>query len=351
MLGSQGQLQPQQQQQQQPYPQQQPQQYQPQQQHQGSYAHAAGPGSQAYGHCVTIAPQAPFLVSPGAGPNVPAPTQAELSNLSLVLERLWGLDVNRYEPGKHFALNLQNKTFVSNTNDKAEDLLFKNLDSSLFRQRSTFAKFVTLLDNYTEQSGVAETVSAARSKEEREFIDLISATGPIQYTHKYLIARKLADSDPANFKQQLHQIWFELYKRVVKNDTSAFEHNFAGETRDGEVVGFHNWVTLALKEKAGRAGYRGFILPKSKGGRGPHPTGSDAVLSLQLSWNGDVKPVSTFLIGVSPEYELALCTLAFLAGPEGSPVPVVIDDVNCEVVVHQFTNLSGQKIGSAYVSI
>ena len=42
----------------------------------------------------------------------------------------------------------------------------------------------------------------------------------------------------------------------------------------------------------------------------------DHVLTLQFSWNGVEKFVGTSFIGVSPEFELALYTMAFLAGEE-----------------------------------
>lgn len=41
---------------------------------------------------------------------------------------------------------------------------------------------------------------------------------------------------------------------------------------------------------------------------------ADRVLSVQFSWEGQDKPVTTLFIGTSPEFELALYTLCFLAG-------------------------------------
>jgi hypothetical protein len=38
------------------------------------------------------------------------------------------------------------------------------------------------------------------------------------------------------------------------------------------------------------------------------------VLSVQFDWKGQRKPVTTLLIGTSPEFELALYTLCFVAG-------------------------------------
>ncbi|KAI8620787.1 Endoribonuclease XendoU-domain-containing protein [Chytriomyces sp. MP71] len=320
-----------------------------QQLHGGSYADAAGQSTGPIIH------QPPFLSSDNI-PHTPqaqvsAPTQQELSSLSAACQRLWDHDNNRLTPGKDFVLNLQRKTYVSNQEDAAREPLFQHVDGSLFSKYPTYSKFLSLLENFTIEEGVAEKVTDARLANERQFIDLIYLTAPIQYLHKYLVAKGMAPADALQFKTILTKTWFELYKRRVKNDTCAFEHAFHGEVRDSEVIGFHNWISFYVEEKAGRADYRGFILPKSKSGRGAHPTGNEHVLSFQLSWHGDLKPVSSFLIGVSPEYEIALYTLCFFAGKEDVPIPIVIDEVDCEVVVHRFTNHTGPKIGSAYVSL
>ncbi|KAI8830594.1 Endoribonuclease XendoU-domain-containing protein [Chytriomyces cf. hyalinus JEL632] len=333
--------------------------YHHQQQPPHSYSQAVG-GQQGHSGGASngvISQQPQFLPSDNIPASVqkpvPAPTQKELQDLSAAAQRLWDLDNNRLNPGKDFQLNLQRKTFVSNQDDMTSDKLFKSVNGDMLRKYPTYSKFLDLLPNFTSREGVAETVTDARLRDEKQFIDLVYQTSPIQYLHKYLIAKKLAPSDPAQFKTMLNKTWFELYKRRVRNDTSAFEHTFAGEVRDDtrEVMGFHNWLTFYVEEKAGRADYRGFILPKTRGGRGANPTGNEHVLSFQLSWNGDVKPVSTILIGVSPEYELALYTMVFLAGKDDVNVPIIVDDVQCEVVVHRFTNNTGPKIGSAYVSI
>ncbi len=42
----------------------------------------------------------------------------------------------------------------------------------------------------------------------------------------------------------------------------------------------------------------------------------DRMVSLQFSWGGERKEVSSIWIGTSPEFELALYTLCFVAGAE-----------------------------------
>ncbi|KAJ3143995.1 hypothetical protein HK101_002898 [Irineochytrium annulatum] len=277
------------------------------------------------------------------------PTPQELQNLSQAIGKLWDLDLNRLEPGQHFALNLQNKTYVSGQSererndqggavgqpherrakrgtginaftllkaDAAAEPLFKYCNLTHFDTIPTYVHFRSLLNMYHAEGGVAESFTRDQQASQDRFLDELLQTAPMQYVHKYLNHRNLFRGDGQQFKRELHRIWFELYRRVVNNDSSSFEHTFVGETKQGSVVGFHNWIMFALEEGKGNVDYRGFILPRSRQGKGMHPTGREHVLSLQMAWRGDVKPVSTFLIGVSPEFEMALYTLCFFAGPE-----------------------------------
>ncbi len=46
----------------------------------------------------------------------------------------------------------------------------------------------------------------------------------------------------------------------------------------------------------------------------------DHIFTVQFAWNGQLKPVSSMFVGTSPEFELALYTLCFLAGQESNEV-------------------------------
>lgn len=55
-------------------------------------------------------------------------------------------------------------------------------------------------------------------------------------------------------------IWFSLYSRGKgKIGSSAFEHVFLTELRNGTVSGFHNWIYYYFEEKAGHADYQGYL--------------------------------------------------------------------------------------------
>ena len=49
-------------------------------------------------------------------------------------------------------------------------------------------------------------------------------------------------------------------RRRQTEDSSAFEHIFVGESRDGEVLGFHNWMRFYQLEKNGYIDYKGFYV-------------------------------------------------------------------------------------------
>ena len=84
--------------------------------------------------------------------------------------------------------------------------------------------------------------------------------------HQYLNSKGKSPREIKDFKQQLYDLWFKLYRRTKGSralDSSGFEHVFVGETRGGtEVLGFHNWIQFYLQEKAGNIDYQGYILGK-----------------------------------------------------------------------------------------
>ena len=84
--------------------------------------------------------------------------------------------------------------------------------------------------------------------------------------HQYLCSKGKSRREMRDFKHQLYDLWFKLYRRTKGSralDSSGFEHVFVGETRGGtEVLGFHNWIQFYLQEKAGNVDYQGYILGK-----------------------------------------------------------------------------------------
>lgn len=66
------------------------------------------------------------------------------------------------------------------------------------------------------------------------------------------------------FKAKLYEFWFDPYDRDGTSATvygsSGFEHVFMGESKDGKVSGFHNWLKYYYEEnEMGSINYKGVI--------------------------------------------------------------------------------------------
>jgi poly(U)-specific endoribonuclease len=70
-------------------------------------------------------------------------------------------------------------------------------------------------------------------------------------------------------------------------------------------------------------------------------------LTIQFEWDGVLKNVGTSFIGVSPEFEMALYTMCFLAGQQENTIELDtgtdIFKLNCKIY-----SMNG-KIGTSYV--
>ena len=178
---------------------------------------------------------------------------------------------------------------------------------------------MALFDNYIARAGQAEVVTNEERVENKIFLRAIMETPVMKYVHQYLLASgKTHAHDTEAFIIVLNQVWFELYSRTGgKLDSSGFEHVFIGEIKNGEVTGLHNWIRIYLEEKQKTLDYRGFIKPRYRGIPHGAPDDHSQLLTMQFSWNGVLKKCGTSMIGVSPEFEVALYTLIFLSQREG----------------------------------
>lgn len=263
------------------------------------------------------------------------------------MQQLWDTDKeSRLEPDKDYELDTQGRTrFSYDGPDRARDPLFSWVQEEALN-RPTYKAFIKLLDNYESDTGVAETVTEEELRENKHFTDLVFASKPMQLAHKFLAYKGKATKDVAKFKQEFYDMWFRLYRRSRSLDSSGFEHVFVGETRQNrnnnqkEVIGFHNWIQFYLQEKAGRVDYKGFMSHT----KNPH------LLTVQFEWRekgeaageGEVKPKGSMMIGVSPEFEIALYTVCYLMGHESYKFKFDGDEII--IKCHQMAG----KIGSSY---
>ncbi|NXE99516.1 ENDUC protein, partial [Menura novaehollandiae] len=229
-----------------------------------------------------------------------AVSDAELRDLS---EQLLAADLNRAGPGQ-LELNLQRL----GTPPRASRLP-PHVSPDLL-SRPTFSRLLALLDNYEPRTGREETETAEERPPPQEFLAAALDTPVLVLLEPPPLSKGLYPP-PEAFRDGLHSMWFGLYSRSGGKalDSSGFEHVFHGEVKKGEVSGCHNWVQLQALERAGRLEYLGYTWD------GPW-TGFPDVLSLQFRWDGYSKPRGSLLVGSSPEFDLALFTLCFLARPD-----------------------------------
>lgn len=114
----------------------------------------------------------------------------------------------------------------------------------------------------------------------------------------------------------------------------------------GKVCGCHNWMQIYNEERHGRLDYRGFIRPKQRGRKFTEPYNHEQLVTIQFSWEREIKPVSTSLIGVSPEFELALYTLCFLNGKEENVIQ--LGPYLCNIKCFSFGRGNNVKIGTSF---
>ncbi|OVA06864.1 Endoribonuclease XendoU [Macleaya cordata] len=278
----------------------------------------------------------------GYGANI-EPSEEELVDLSQACNKLWELDSNRLIPGKDYEIVCGEGKKVYQNEDMAEGSLFNRLSKDIFR-RPTYSRFCSLLDNYNPVVGSKEEVTTQERQEQAAFIEEISRTAPIKYLHKYLTSKGIVSENCEDFKRMMTDLWFGLYGRGGASSTSsAFEHVFVGEIKtrgEDEVSGFHNWLQFYLEEAKGRVNYQGYIFPRR---RGEMPDSETQLLTIQFEWNGVLKSVSSTLVGVSPEFEIALYTLCFFMGGEDNHVQIGPYPVNIKIY-----RLGNDKIGSAF---
>ncbi|KAK6179583.1 hypothetical protein SNE40_011907 [Patella caerulea] len=268
--------------------------------------------------------------------------------LSKILTKLWEMDDNKCYPGEDYEIELQG--FVKSTRDVSRDFarqhLIQDLDEDKIFGRKTYGAFRKLLDNYEMECDQQENITWEEKQENYDFLDAIMETDVMKEAHQYLVSEGKASSDEDDFKKQLHDIWFRMYRRkgCRGNDSSSFEHVFVGEGRGDDMIGLHNWLQFYLQEKAGYINYNGYFRRETvKNDEYPR------LIALQFTWRGEkAKPMCSCFLGTSPEFEIAAYTVALLMGYDGT-TDCQIGEYETEVTVHSFGGYH-KKLSTAYIS-
>ncbi|XP_060597997.1 poly(U)-specific endoribonuclease-A-like [Ruditapes philippinarum] len=268
--------------------------------------------------------------------------------LSDILTKLWEMDENKLIPEKDFSINLQSSVSFHARGDRSRWPLFDHFDEEGVFAKGTFDAFSKLLNNYEMECGEAEVVTREEIMENRTFINAIMETKVMQECHKYLIAKGKAKEDIGDFKCQLYNLWFVLFRRTRGDrdkDSSSFEHVFVGEYRDQEFIGLHNWLQIYLLEKAGKIDYHGYLKRDTI-----KDDSEQRLLALQFTYHDEEdgpmeKPVCSTFLGTSPEFEIAAYTILFFT--KQGKTDVQLGEYEVEVACYP---LQHRYIGTAYIA-
>lgn len=269
-----------------------------------------------------------------------AATNDEIQNLS---EQLYVDDVNRAGSGD-IILDLQHKVSSSQTGtgtDFSSQKLFNYVNEAKLFNRPTFARLISLLDNYVRNTGTVESVTSEEIQEQHAFIDEVFKTTIMKKLYSFLITKGYYTS-VESFKIDLREMWFGLYTRSKGSlDSSGFEHVFHGEIHKGKISGFHSWVNLYLQEKAGQINYLSYSSD------GPWTSYPD-VFAFQFKWSTYLKTIGSFFMGSSPEFEIAMYTLCYVTRPD-SLCPVKFGGASLKIQTYSWAN-SSYGTGKRYLA-
>lgn len=104
-------------------------------------------------------------------------------------------------------------------------------------------------------------------------------------------------------------------------------------------MGMHNWLQLYKEEQADNFNYQGYIGDADS---------DDNLVTMRFEWNGQGKPISSTLIGTTPEFELALFSMCYWASPEPKTT-VTLGGESVKVVCYKNGSGKNEHLGSAWV--
>ncbi|XP_060081017.1 uridylate-specific endoribonuclease-like [Ylistrum balloti] len=231
-----------------------------------------------------------------------SPALGSVSNaeLSSFITGIWNDDPNAASYSD-VTYNLQSHTSTSSSADHAHDRLFQYVNENHLFTKPTYSAFIDLLDNFDRNTAHSEHTISTETTEIDRFITEVMKTTVMTETYRFLHGEGYTSST-TDFRDILKSVWFTQYSRAgTSMGSNGFEHVFVGETTSTGVSGFHNWIQFYLEEKRGHINYLGYIYSKEPRKLGVH-----------FTWFDKPKPLTTLLVGTSPEFDLAVLTTCFL---------------------------------------
>ncbi|XP_066941189.1 uridylate-specific endoribonuclease-like [Macrobrachium rosenbergii] len=208
--------------------------------------------------------------------------------------------------------------------------------------RPTYAALINLQDNYNPDVSVAEVIEPGEVAEQEAFLDAIMATEVMAMAQSFIIENQLYHG---SLRQKIKEIWFDLYPRGSNSavGSSGFEHTFVGEIKHNEVAGFHNWVHFYLEEKRGNLDYEGWSKLVDLSDQGE-------IIENHFHWLHKPKAIGGMFTGTSPEFDIAVYTVCFLARADTN-CPVQLNGHRFQVETWTMKYYGKELVGSAFPNI
>ncbi|KAF2351957.1 Somatomedin B domain [Trinorchestia longiramus] len=258
------------------------------------------------------------------------------ADILAISEELSGLDVNNV--ATEVVIDMQAMTSSGSSQDLSPDPLFVSVPELT---ADTYVLFEAVRDNYEHAESVAEDNTVSEQAEVAAFLDAVMTTPVMVRLEEFMTDHQLITG---TLRENIEEIWFTLYSRSGSTlGSSGFEHSFVGELDGGDVGGFHNWVSFEIEEAAGNANYHGYIEYTDLGTSG-------YVYTDQFDWLGAEKSFGGYLIGTSPEFELAIYTLCFFARPNAR-CNVQTNGVQYFIQTYELYSGGLTLVGSAYPGV
>ncbi|XP_050445949.1 endoribonuclease CG2145-like isoform X2 [Cataglyphis hispanica] len=232
-------------------------------------------------------------------------------------------EIDKNNAYKYVTVNLQGETKEDGTSDEAS-LPLLDVKPEAF-EIPTIKSTLALYDNYEMDVKTKETVTPDERKEENELLDKFLETDVFKAAMKFLVDKEFILNDEYEFKDTLKRIWFSQFQRVEGDPSSSgFEAVFLAEKLDSYMIGPQNWIYFAKQEAQKNIDYRGYIKDLKLGDKGE-------AIKIRSAFNiPDTKhSVTTLLVGLSPELEMALYTVCFYVRPNDvCPISLGGTDIN-----------------------
>lgn len=273
--------------------------------------------------------------------DIPKIEIASNSELEVLTEELFSKETSGLFD--KLTINYQGRTQSSAQTDEAALPLITVSETDL-ESVSSVKLMRKLYNNYELDTMTNEFVTPLEKREENDLVDTIMATPVMRHAMAFLQEKGKVTRDPKTHRDLVKRIWFTLYSRGRgRIGSSAFEHVFLSETKNGTITGLHNWVYFHDEEVAGRIDYKGWLKKVELGRKG-------AVVKYRFSHNNINKPVNAMFVGTSPELEMALYTLCFEVRPD-KECPISLGGNKILIRTHTFRYRGKNLIGSAFPEI